>query len=84
MSIARSIRAQYLQLLVNQAELSAELVHREILEDELERVQGDFQTGKIREDVSIKELDLQDSLLAIRRIERDQNRITEQFQTTAG
>jgi Outer membrane protein len=84
-SILRRIRSDYLTLLLNNVSLKNERIRRKILENDLERLKLDFDSGNISElNYHIKELDLQNSLLQIKRIERDQDRIITGFKQNAG
>ena len=83
--IFRSIKSDYLTLLLNHNQIEAELLHRAILESELAQVKSDYESGNISERSYLsKQLDLRKSLLIIDRIERDQIRIRENFSRNAG
>jgi outer membrane protein TolC len=83
--IQRQIRADYLSLLLNQILLRNENIRRTQLSDELEKLELDFKSGTISEiDYQSTQLDLQDSLLQISKLERNQQRISSNFRETAG
>lgn len=83
--IYRAIRSDYLTLLLNQASLKNEQLKKDLLKNDLERLKADFQTGNISElEYQTKELDLQNSLLLINSIGRDQKRIIARFKQNAG
>lgn len=83
--IHREIRSNYLTLLLNNISLRNEQARRKLLNDDLERIQVDLENGKISPlTYDSKRLDLENSLLIIEQIERDQARIISRFKEIAG
>lgn len=83
--IYRGLRSDYLTILLNQASIEAEQLQREIIQQELQRLRGELESGNISEQTfRATELDLQASLLNIQRLEREQQRIIGSFKTYAG
>lgn len=83
--ILRNLRSEYLALLINQRQISAEQLRKKVLENELTNLKADYDSGNISERLyRTKELDLQKSLLTIDSIERKQKRILGNFRRNAG
>lgn len=83
--IFRRIRSDYLTLLLNEITLRNENTRKENLQSELEKVEIDYNAGKISQiSYNSIQLDLQNSLLLIKNIERNQKQIINRFQQTAG
>jgi len=83
--IYRDIRSDYLTLLLNATSLNNEQLKKSLLENDIERLRGDYQAGNISElEYETKVLDLQNSLLIIQSIQRDQQRIIARFKQNAG
>jgi outer membrane protein TolC len=84
-AIQRQIRADYLTLLLNKILLRNENIRRTQLNEELEKLELDFESGTISEiDYQSTQLNLQDALLNISKLERNQQRISSTFKETAG
>lgn len=84
-TIQSSIRANYLQLLLNNLALKNEVYHKEIIEAKSEDDEINFESGKLSElAFKEKQLQLKASLLRIEKIKQSQQRIVEQFKLYAG
>lgn len=83
--IFRQIRSDYLTLLLNSISLRIENIRKENLQSDLEKLKIDFENGKISElSYQGTQLNLQNSLLLIGKIKRDQKQIISRFRQTAG
>ncbi len=84
-NIYRGLRSDYLTILLNQTSIESEQLQRSIIEQELQRLKTELDSGNIStRTFRSAELDLQSSLLQIQRLEREQGRIIDSFKTYAG
>ncbi|MEM7791153.1 MAG: TolC family protein [Verrucomicrobiota bacterium] len=83
--IQRDMRSRYLTQLLNKLSLRSETARREKIQEDLEKLRLDYDSGKISKlTYDSAELDLLNSILTINKIERDQKRISERFKQLAG
>lgn len=83
--IYRALRSDYLSILLNESALEAENLRKTSLEKEIERLKIEYDAGNISEfSYKAKELDLKSSLLILDQLERDQQRIVQNFKNNAG
>ncbi|MEM1223594.1 MAG: TolC family protein [Verrucomicrobiota bacterium] len=83
--IQRDMRSRYLTQLLNKLSLRGETARRRKIQEDLEKLRLDYDSGKISKlTYDSAELDLLNSILTINKIERDQKRISERFKQLAG